>query len=132
MALPLLCVLLVLTWSLGALQLWPRTRVAGNALPWLGGTLGVAVAACVVLGIVGLMQHGGWGSPSIDRVVHRLLGEGNLVMRRTDWAWLNRVSNIYLQLDVAWTLAALGVAVLHGWGFWAGVATRRRARTPRR
>ncbi|TDK21501.1 hypothetical protein E2F46_14800 [Luteimonas aestuarii] len=129
MALLFLFVLLALAWSLGAVQLWPRMRRVGDALPWLGGALGVAVAACVVLGLAGLMQHGGWGSPSIDRVVHHALGEGNLVMRRTDWAWLNRVSNIYLQLDVAWTLVALCVAVLHGWGFWAGLAMRGRART---
>lgn len=128
----LLCTLLLiaLTWGLGSLQLWPRTRWMGHALPWCVGALALAVAMCVVLGLVGLMQGGGWGSPSTDQFVHRLLGEGNLLMRRSEWTWLNRLSNIYLQLDVAWTLLALCLASLHGLVFWADVAERRRqART---
>ena len=53
------------------------------------------------------------------QAVHRLLGEGNPVLQRVDWPWLNRVASNYLSLDVAWTLFALCAATLHGWVFWA-------------
>lgn len=127
MALLFALLLTGLAWSLGALQLWPRTRCAGEVLPWLGGALALAVAGCVVLGIAGmLLPLGDWQSPSNGQALHRLLGEGTLAMRRTDWAWLNRAANVYLNLDIAWTLLALCLASLHGLVFWAGLAERRR------
>jgi len=96
-------------------------------LPWLGGALAVTVAGCVLLGIAGmLLPLGDWQSPSNGQALHRLLGEGTLAMRRTDWAWLNRAANVYLNLDIAWTLLALCLASLHGLVFWSGMAERRR------
>lgn len=128
MALPFTLLLLSLVWALGALQLWPRTQWMRAALPWIGGALALSVAACVVAGIVGLVRSGSWGSPSAAQFLHRVLGEGNLPMRRTDWAWLNNASNITLSLDVAWLLLALCFASLHGYVYWGGVAERRRQR----
>ncbi|MGY1410750.1 MULTISPECIES: hypothetical protein [unclassified Luteimonas] len=125
MALLFASLLIGLAWGLGALQLWPRTRWVGDVLPWLGGALALAVGAWVVLDIAGmLLPLGDWQSPSTGQAVHRLFGEGTLAMRRTDWAWLNRAANVYLNLDVAWTLLALCLALLHGLVFWAGVAER--------
>lgn len=116
-----------LAWALGALQLWPRTRWVGGLLPWLGGLLALGVAACVVLGIANmLLPLGPWQSPSNDQVLHRVFGEGTLAMRRTDWPLLNRAANVYLGLDIAWTLLALCAASMHGLVFWAGIAERRR------
>lgn len=132
MALAFALGLFALAWALGALQLWPRTRWTGRALPWLGGALALAVGACVALGIAGLVQGDGWGSPSGAQWVHRVFGEGNLAMRRTGWAWLDRASNITLSLDVAWMLLALCFACLHGYVFWGGVAERRRQARARR
>ncbi|MCA0395273.1 MAG: hypothetical protein LCH70_14365 [Proteobacteria bacterium] len=132
MALPFALLLLALAWGLGALQLWPRMRRAAGVLPWLAGALGLAFATCLVVGIAGLARHGDWGSPAIGQVVHGLLGEGNVVMRRTGWAWLDRASNTYLQLDLAFTLLLLCLACLHGFGFWAGVAEQRRRARARR
>lgn len=125
--------LIGLAWALGALQLWPRTRWVGDVLPWMGGVLALAVAGCVVLGIAGmLLPLGEWQSPSNGQALHRLFGEGTLAMRRTDWAWLDRAANVYLNLDVAWTLLALCLALLHGLVFWDGVAERRRQARVRR
>lgn len=118
--------LIALAWGLGALQLWPRTRWAGAVLPWLGGGLAVAFFACLGLGLWGLVEAGRWGSPSVAQAVHGLLGEGSWLMRRSGWGALNRAANVYLNLDVAWTLLVLCFAVLHGLVFWAGVAERRR------
>ena len=133
MALLFALLLIGLAWLLGALQLWPRTRWVGDVLPWLGGVLALAVAACMVLGIAGmLLPLGDWQSPSNGQALHRLLGEGTLAMRRTDWAWLNRAANVYLNLDVAWTLLALCLALLHGLVFWGGVTERRRQARVRR
>lgn len=132
MALLSLLLLVALAWGLGALALWPRSRRVGAALPWLGGALALAVAACAGLEIAGLLQGGDWASPSNAQAVHRLLGEGNWVLRRVDWPWLNRAASVYLSLDVAWTLLALCAATLHGWVFWAGVAERRRQARVRR
>ena len=116
-----------LAWALGALQLWPRTRWVGELLPWLGGLLALGVAACVVLGIANrLLPLGPWQSPSNDQVLHRLFGEGTLAMRRTDWPLLNRAANVYLGLDIAWTLLAVCAASMHGLVVWAGIAERRR------
>lgn len=124
---------LVLAWSLGALQLWPRTRRVGDVLPWLGGLLALGVAACMLLGIAGmLLPLGDWQSPSNDQALHRLFGEGTLVMRRTGWPLLDRLSNAYLGLDIAWTLLALCAASMHGLVFWAAVAVRRRRPAARR
>lgn len=126
-------VLIGLAWSLGVLQLWPRTRWAGPALSWLGVALALAVAACVVLGVAGmLLPLGDWQSPSNGQALHRLFGEGTLAMRRTDWPLLNRAANVYLSLDIAWTLLALCLASMHGLVFWAGVAERRRKARVRR
>jgi hypothetical protein len=130
MALVFALMLLAGAWALGAVQLSPRMRRFGHALPWIGGALALAAAGCVVLGLAGIVQQGQWGSPSAARVLHDVLGEGNLLMRRTGWAWLNRVSNIYLQLDILWTLLALCAATLHGWAWWAAMAARRAS--PRR
>lgn len=133
MALLFALLLIGLAWGLGTLQLWPRTRWLGEVLPWLGGVLALAVAGCMVLGIAGtLLPLGEWQSPANGQALHRLFGEGTLAMRRTDWAWLNRASNVYLNLDVAWTLLALCLALLHGLVFWAGVAERRRQARVRR
>ncbi len=133
MALLFALMLVALAWALGALQLWPRTRWMGEALPWLGGALALAVAACVVLGIAGmLLPLDAWQSPSNGQAVHRLFGEGTLVMRRTGWTPLDRAANVYLNLDIAWTLLALCVASMHGLVFWAGIAERRRRTRARR
>lgn len=133
MALLFAVLLIVLAWLPGAVQLWPRTRWVGDVLPWLGGVLALAVAGCVLLGLAGmLLPLGNWQSPSNGQALHRLLGEGTLAMRRTDWAWLNRAGNVYLNLDVAWTLLALCLALLHGLVFWAGVTERRRQARVRR
>ncbi|MDH5832850.1 hypothetical protein [Luteimonas kalidii] len=118
--------LLALAWGLGALQLWPRTRWMGAVLPWLGGALALAFFACLGLGVVGLVRGGGWGSPSVAQAVHGLLGEGSWLMRRSEWAGLNRAANVYLNLDLAWTLLALCFASLHGFAFWASVAEQQR------
>lgn len=133
MALLLFSLAVVAAWMLGAFQLWPRTRRVAEALPWLGGVLALGVAACLVLGIAGmLLPLGEWRSPSTDQVVHRLLGEGSLAMRRTAWPLLDRVANVYLGLDIGWTLLALCLASMHGLVFWAGIAERRRRTTGRR
>ena len=133
MALLFALMLVALAWALGALQLWPRTRWMGEALPWLGGALALAVAACVVLGIAGmLLPLDAWQSPSNGQAVHRLFGEGTLVMRRTGWTPLDRAANVYLNLDIAWTLLALCLASMHGLVFWAGIAERRRRTRARR
>lgn len=134
MALLLLFLAVALAWLPGALQLWPRTRWVGEALPWLGGLLALGAAACLVLGIAGmLLPLGDVRSPSTDQALHRLLGEGSLALRRTGWPPLDRVANIYLGLDIGWTLLALCLASMHGLVFWAAVAERRRrgARRPR-
>lgn len=133
MALLLALALAALAWMLGALQLWPRTRRVGDALPWLGGALALAVAACVLLGLAGMvLQQGVWQPPSNGQALHRLLGEGSLAMRRTGWTALDRAANVYLNLGIAWTLLALCLASMHGLVFWAGVAERRRREAARR
>lgn len=133
MALLFALVLVGLAWALGALQLWPRTRRVGDVLPWLGGVLALTVAACMVLGIAGmLLPLGDWQSPSNGQALHRLFGEGTLAMRRTGWPLLDRTANAYLNLDIAWTLLGLCVASMHGLVFWAGVAERRRQARLRR
>lgn len=133
MALLFACLLVALAWALGALQLWPRTRRVGDVLPWLGGALAVGVAACVVLGVAGmLLPLGEWRSPSTGQALHRLFGEGTLAMRRTEWPLLDRAANVYLNLDIGWTLLALCAASMHGLVFWAGVAERRRQVRARR
>ncbi len=132
MALLFAILLIALAWGLGALQLWPRTRWAGDVLPWLGGALAIAVAACVVLGIVGMLLPLEWRTPSNGQALHRLFGEGTLAMRRTDWPRLNAAANAFLNLDIGWTLLALCLASMHGLVFWAGVAERRRRKTAAR
>ncbi|MGJ4803393.1 hypothetical protein [Luteimonas sp. SDU82] len=133
MALLFALLAVLFAWASGALQLWPRTRRAGDVLPWLGGALALSVAACVVLGIAGmLLPLDSWQSPSNGQALHRLLGEGTLAMRRTGWAPLDRAANAYLNLDIAWSLLALCGASMHGLVFWAGVAERRRQAHVRR
>src|SRR5690606_32659858 len=59
-----------LTWSLGALQLWPRMRRVRELPLWLGGALAVGVAACVAWGFVGVLRIGDWQSLSMDQAVN--------------------------------------------------------------
>lgn len=132
MALLLASALVALAWMLGALQLSPRARRIGDALPWLAGALAGAVAACVLLGLAGMLLQDVWQPPSNGQALHRLLGEGSLAMRRTGWTALDRTANVYLGLGIAWTLLALCLASMHGLVFWAGVAERRRRAAARR
>jgi hypothetical protein len=131
-ALLLASALVALAWMLGALQLSPRTRRIGDALPWLAGALAGAVAACVLLGLAGMLLQDVWQPPSNGQALHRLLGEGSLAMRRTGWTALDRTANVYLGLGIAWTLLALCLASMYGLVFWAGVAERRRRAAARR
>ena len=126
MALLFLLLLVAFAWGLGALQLWPRARWAGDALLWLGGVLALGVAACVVWGFVGLFRYADWQALSNGQAVQRVLGSGSPWFRRSGWAPLDSVANAYLTLDLIWTLVALCAAVLHGYVFWAGVAEQRR------
>jgi len=133
MALLLAFALVALAWGLGALQLWPRTRRVGDLLTWLGGMLALAAAACLVLGIAGmLLPLDDWQSPSNGQALHRLFGEGSLAMRRTGWTPLDRAANVYLNLGIAWTLLVLCLATMHGLVFWAEVAEDRRRALARR
>ncbi|MDR7194226.1 hypothetical protein [Luteimonas terrae] len=119
-------VLLLLAWSLGAIQLSPRARTLHSAPMWLAVVWTLGVVACIGLGASGLLRFGDWQSLSTGQVLHRVLGEGSLAMRRSEWAVLNRAAGVYLNLDIVWTLLALCLAQFHSAMFWAGVAERRR------
>ena len=126
MALLFILFVVALTWSLGALQLWPPMRWVRELPLWLGGALAVGVAACVAWGFVGVLRYADWQALTMDQAVHRLFGPGALWFRSTGWLPLDRVTTIYGSLDLAFTLLALCVASMHGYVFWAGVAERRR------
>ena len=132
MALLFLLFALSLTWGLGALQLWPRTRWARELPLWLGGALAVGAAACVAWGFAGVLRQGDWQALSTDQAVHRLFGPGALWFRGTGWAPLDRITNAYAALDLMLTLLALSAVAMHGYVFWAGVAERRRQARLRR
>lgn len=126
MALLFLLLAVALTWGLGALQLWPRTRRVRELPLWLGGALAVGAAACVAWGFAGVLRQGDWQALSTDQAVHRLFGPGALWFQGTRWALLDRVTNTYASLDLMLTLVALSAVSMHGYVFWAGVAERRR------
>ncbi|MEN1972385.1 hypothetical protein WCE34_08595 [Luteimonas sp. MJ204] len=132
MALLFILLVVVLTWSLGALQLWPRMRWVRELPLWLGGALAVGVAACVAWGFVGVLRTADWQSLSMDQVMNRVFGTGSLWFQRSGWAMLDRVTNIYVTLDLAFTLLALSAASMHGYVFWVGVAERQRRAAVRR
>ncbi|MEN1958130.1 hypothetical protein [Luteimonas changyuni] len=132
MALLYMLLVVALTWSLGALQLWPRMRWVRELPLWLGGALAVGVAACVAWGFVGVLRIGDWQALSMDQAMNRLFGTGSLWFQRSGWAMLDRVTNIYVTLDLAFTLLALSAASMHGYVFWVGVAERRRRAAVRR
>lgn len=115
-------------WSLGAIQLARGVRDAGTPLAWLAGLLAAATAATLVYGAWGLARHGDWQTVSIGQALHRLLGEGNAVMRRSDWAALNRAAGVYLNSNIGWTLLALCALQFQSIGFWARIADARRTR----
>jgi len=121
-----------LTWGLGALQLWPRTRWARELPLWLGGALAVGAAACIVWGFVGVLRQGAWRSLSMDQAMHRLFGTGSLWFRSTGWTLLDRITNVYTTLDLVFSLVALSAVSMHGYVFWTGVAGRRRQARVRR
>lgn len=126
MALLFIVLLLALTWSLGALQLWPRTRWTRELPLWLGGALALGAAACVAWGFAGVLRHGDWQALSMDQAAHRVFGTGSLWFQPSGWAPLDRVTNAFVTLDLLFTLVALSAASMHGYVFWAGVAERRR------
>lgn len=132
MALLFFLLLLVLTWSLGALRLWPRTRRAGEVPLWLGGALATGVAACVAWGFVGVLRYADWQALTTDQAVHRLFGPGSPWFKGTGWPPLDRVATIYGSLDLAFTLLGLCAASMHGYVFWAGAVERRRQAQVRR
>lgn len=126
MALLFLLLAVALTWGLGALQLWPRTRWIRELPLWLGGALALGAAACVAWGFAGVLRHGDWQALSTDQAVHRLFGPGAPWFQGTGWAPLDRITNAYAGLDLMLTLMALSAVSMHGYVFWAGVAERRR------
>lgn len=132
MALLFLLLLLAFAWSLGAVQLWPLLSRVRDLSLWLGGALGLGVAACVAWGFVGVFRYGDWQALSNAQVANRLFGPGTLWFHSARWPPLDRVINAYLGLDLVWTLLALGAAALWGYVFWAGVAERRRQARVRR
>lgn len=127
-----LLVLLLVAWSLGAIQLSGRARVLHGAPVWMATAWALAVVASIALGGYGLVRHGGWQAPSTGQALHMIFGEGSLALRRSEWTTLNRAAGVYLNLDIAWTLLALCAVQFHGALFWAGVAERRRRRRVRR
>lgn len=132
MALLFILLVVALTWSLGALQLWPPMRRVRELPLWLGGALAVGVAACVAWGFVGVLRIGDWQSLSMDQAVNRVFGTGSLWFQRSGWGPLDRATNVYVTLDLAFTLLALSAASMHGYVFWVGVAERRRRAAMRR
>ena len=117
MALLFFLLLLALTWSLGALRLWPHARWPGEVLLWLGGALAIGVAACVAWGFVGVLRYADWQALTADQAVHRLFGPGALWFQGTGWPPLDWVATIYGSLDLACTLLALCAASMHGYLF---------------
>ncbi|MCD9098664.1 hypothetical protein LU699_11560 [Luteimonas fraxinea] len=118
--------LLLLAWCFGAVQLSQRARVLHSAPMWLAVVWALGIVVCIGLGASGLLRYGDWESLSTGQALHRVFGEGNLAMRRSEWAALNRAAGVYLNLDVVWTLLALCVTHFHSAMFWSGVAERRR------
>lgn len=132
MALLLFLFPVALTWMLGALQLWPRTRWARELPLWLGGALAVGAAACIAWGFVGVLSQRTWQALSMDQAMHRIFGTGSLWFRGTGWALLDRITNAYVTLDLVFNLVALSAVSMHGYVFWSGVTQRRRRAGPRR
>ena len=121
-----------LTWSLGALLLWPRIRWTRELPLWLGGALAIGAAACVAWGFTGVLRRGDWQALTMDQAVHRMFGPGALWFRPSGWAWLDRITNAYVTLDLVFNLVMLSAVSMHGYVFWTGVAERRRQRLVRR
>ena len=133
MALLLFLSAAALTWSLGALHLWPPARRVRELPLWLGGALAAGAAACIAWGFAGVLRQGDWQSLTIDQAVHRDFGPRSLRFQRTGWPQLDHATNLYATLDLVFALVGLSALSLHGHVFWAGVAERRqRARARRR
>lgn len=128
MVFALLLAALLLTWSLGAIQLVDRARVLHATPLWLAGGWALAVVAAIGLGGYGLLRDGHWQAVSTGQALHAIFGEGSVALRRPEWGALNRAAGVYLNLDIAWTLLALCLVQFHGLVFWAGAAERRRRR----
>lgn len=126
MALLLFLLAAALTWSLGALHLWPPARRVRELPLWLGGALATGAAACIAWGFAGVFLEGDWQSLTIDQAVHRVFGPGSLWFQRTGWGLLDRATNIYVTLDLALNLVVLSALSFHGYVVWTGVAERRR------
>ena len=73
MALLYMLLVVALTWSLGALQLWPPMRWVRELPLWLGGALAVGVAACVAWGFVGVLRYADWQALTMDQAVELLV-----------------------------------------------------------
>ena len=118
----------LIIWSLGAIQLAQGRRDTGAPFAWLAGALAAATAACIVYGAYGMARHGDWQAITVGQALHRVFGEGNLVMRRSEWNALNRAAGVYLNSNIGWTLLALCALQFQSIGFWARVADARRKR----
>ncbi|RPD87709.1 hypothetical protein [Luteimonas sp. 100069] len=118
--------LMLLAWSLGAIQLIDRARGLHATALWLAGGWALAVVAVIGTGGYGLLRDGHWQALSTGQALHAIFGEGSLALRRSEWGALNRAVGVYLNLDIAWTLLALCLAQFHGFVFRAGAAERRR------
>lgn len=132
MALLFFLLLVALTWTFAALQLWPRMRWTREWPLWLGGALVLGVVVYLAWGFAGLLRYSDWQALSTGQAVQRLFGTGSLWFQRSGLSLLDRVTNAYLTIDLVFTLLALGAASLHGYVFWAGVAERRRQARARR
>lgn len=128
----LLCGLLLLAWSSGAIQLHARAGVLRHLPLWLAIAWTLTIVAVLGWGAWGLVDHGGWNSLSTGQALHRVLGEGNVFLRRAEWPALNRGAGVYLTLDLVWTLVAACAAQFHGFVFWSERAERRRQAHVRR
>ncbi|WP_337244419.1 hypothetical protein [Luteimonas sp. gir] len=118
---------LLVVWSLGAVLLWHDTPRTSDALAWVAGLLALATAAAFGVGLVGLVRYGDWEALTTAQALHAVFGEGSLALRRSEWGWLNRLSGVYLGLDLGWTLLMLCAAQFASIGFWSTHAQRRRA-----
>lgn len=126
MALLFFLLAVAVTWALGALHLWPRMRWMRELPLWLGGALAAGAAACLARGFVGVFRQGDWQALTMDQAVHRVLGPGALWFQPTGWGWLDRVTNAYVTLDLAFNLVMLSAVSMRGYVFWTRMAERRR------